>query len=66
MSASKWKPYPEYKENKMTWIDKIPTTWSLGKDQNDLVISKSLDSRRKCGVQNSMFNVRKVFDILTI
>ena len=31
MSASKWKPYPEYREFHKRWISSIPNGWSVQK-----------------------------------
>lgn len=31
MSASKWKPYPEYKKTGFGWIDSIPNHWNISR-----------------------------------
>lgn len=40
MSASKWKPYPEYKATEFSWIGKIPKHWSICRVKNLFELSK--------------------------
>jgi hypothetical protein len=41
MSASKWKPYPEYKSTKLAWIDKIPIPWDIKKIKHISIVENS-------------------------
>ena len=66
MSASKWKPYPEYKTARLDWLGEIPTHWKTGRLKNILRLSTEKNGATPVGDMLSVSGYRgietKIYD----
>lgn len=66
MSASKWKPYSEYKTARLDWLGEIPTHWKTGRLKNILRLSTEKNGATPVGDMLSVSGYRgietKIYD----